>query len=201
MRTFRQQGVYVPRKHKELSAYGSPLVNGPFYRPVEGDGKKEVEEKESSSKKGSKKGGKRRKSKREYLQQLSSQQQPQQQQQANSSLTFPSSSSSSYSQENIDHPTYLLPEPLMGKCDIFFPLNFPLVSFILNSTMMKNQEVENNNDDDGLYRPSLKASKSYLFLREHVDKEGLRKVTLKDGYNPLVQDFVNTAILRSDETA
>lgn len=86
---------------------------------------------------------------------------------------------------NVDHPSYLLPTPLQGKCDIFFPINFPILYSLLKShpkSSYKGVIGDNNCTID----QSIELRKSWNFMMEFGD---ISKTKLKNGYNPLIQVY------------
>ena len=76
-----------------------------------------------------------------------------------------------------DFDTYLLPR---GTADIFFPQNFETLSALYGGITTEDSAAH------------VQTMKSDVFLRQYAHAETTRTA---DGFNPLLEDFQNTAVL------
>ena len=96
-----------------------------------------------------------------------------------------------------DMATYLDSRCEKGHADILFPTNFALIEHMIREHAGDAASVDQGGHN-GLRHRAVQVNSSQHFLARYLPPASIAATTCADGYNPLLEEYLNTKVLYAD---
>ena len=96
-----------------------------------------------------------------------------------------------------DMATYLDSRCESGLADILFPTNFALIAHMIRQHA-RDAAADDESGQIGRHHCAVEVNSSQQFLARYLPPASIAATTCADGYNPLLEEYLNTKILYAD---